>query len=343
MNIGILTGGGDAPGLNAVIRAVVRKAELEGNYKVIGFRDGWQGVLERDFEELTIERMRGTLPRGGTTLGTSRVTPYNTEDGINIAKDVFAELNIQRLIVVGGEGSLACAHRVQADGIIQVIGVPKTIDNDISATDMTFGFSTAVENAVEAIDKLHTTSESHGAVHVVEVMGRTAGHIAAYAGIAGGASYTLMPESKFDISKVIVSIEANREAGSGATIIVVSEGAEPIEGTLPALEYAVDEFGHRNQTGMAQLVADEIAEQTGLATRVTVLGHIQRGGSPNAFDRVLATRYGLATYDAVVDGRSDIMVALSGTEMVFVELEDVVQGRKLISRAMYKDVKSLEF
>ena len=245
MNIGILTGGGDCPGLNAVIRAVVRKAEKHYGTTVFGFHDGWKGILDERYEELTIERMRGTLPRGGTILGTTRDHPYMYEGGTETVMRVCSELGIDSVIVVGGEGTLSCALRLQNDGILNVIGVPKTIDNDISATEMTFGFSTAVDIATEAIDRLHTTAESHDRIMIAEVMGRHVGHIAAWAGMAGGATMVLIPEEKFNIDSVAESLIRRHNAGRWASVVVVAEGALPEEGTMDLTEPSVDQYGHQ--------------------------------------------------------------------------------------------------
>ena len=245
MNVGILTGGGDCPGLNAVIRAVVRKAERHYGTTVFGFHDGWRGILDQRYEELTVERMRGTLPRGGTILGTTRDHPYMLEGGTDIVKDVCRKLDIDSVIVVGGEGTLSCALELQNDDVVNVIGVPKTIDNDIGGTEMTFGFSTAVDIATEAIDRLHTTAESHDRIMIAEVMGRHVGHIAAWAGMAGGATLVLIPEEKFNIDSVAESLIRRHNAGRYASIVVVAEGALPEEGTMELREPGLDQYGHK--------------------------------------------------------------------------------------------------
>jgi 6-phosphofructokinase 1 len=315
MRIGILTGGGDCPGLNAVIRAVVRRAERGFGDEVIGFRDGWLGVVEDDTTPLDVEACRGLLPRGGTVLGSSRLQPFGLEDGVERARSTIERHGLGGLVVVGGEGTLSCAHRLHAEGF-PVVGVPKTIDNDIGGTEMTFGFETAVEIATEAIDRLHTTAESHDRVMVVEVMGRHVGHIAAWSGMAGGATLTLVPEEPFDIEEVCEGVRRRHDRGRYASVVVVAEGARPKPDTIPMPEEEVDRFGHVRLGGIGNLVAAEIESRTGFETRVTVLGHVQRGGTPTAFDRVLASRFGVAAVDAVHDGGGGMMTALGGGDIV---------------------------
>ena len=340
MNVGILTGGGDCPGLNAVIRAVVRKAERHYGTTVFGFHDGWRGILDQRFEELTVERMRGTLPRGGTILGTTRDHPYMFEGGTDIVKDVCSKLDIDSVIVVGGEGTLSCALELQNDGVVNVIGVPKTIDNDIGATEMTFGFSTAVDIATEAIDRLHTTAESHDRIMIAEVMGRHVGHIAAWAGMAGGATIVLIPEEKFNIDRVAESLTRRHNAGRYASIVVVAEGALPEEGTMELREPVVDQYGHQRLGGISNVIAEEIEHRTGFETRVTVLGHVQRGGSPNPFDRVLGTRLGVAAIDAAQDKDYGKMVALQNGSIVTVPLEEAVGSLKVVSPEFWDAAKN---
>ena len=340
MNIGILTGGGDCPGLNAVIRAVVRKAEKHYGTTVFGFHDGWKGILEERYEELTIERMRGTLPRGGTNLGTTRDHPYMIDNGTEIVKDVCARLNIDAVIVIGGEGTLSCALEIQEDNVLNVVGVPKTIDNDIGATEMTFGFSTAVDIATEAIDRLHTTAESHDRVMVVEVMGRHVGHIATWSGMAGGATIVLIPEEKFDINLVAESLVRRHEAGRYASIVVVAEGTLPEDGTMEIREPSIDQYGHQRLGGISNVIAEEIENLTGFETRVTVLGHVQRGGSPNPFDRVLGTRFGIAAIDAVHNREYGNMVALQNGTIVSVPLQEAVGSLKKVSPEMWSTAKN---
>ena len=325
MRIGILTGGGDCPGLNAVIRAVVRKAIDDYEDIVIGFRDGWRGPLEGSFSELTIESTRGILPRGGTILGSSRTNPYRREDGVEQIKQTLTDTGVDGLIAIGGEDTLGVANRLFEDGV-KVIGVPKTIDNDLGATDVTFGFDTALQVATEAIDRLHTTAESHNRVLVVEVMGRTAGWIALHAGIAGGADVILIPEIPFDIDDVCRLLRRRHARGRYFSIVVAAEGATPREGTMELSSMAlVDEFGHPRLGGIGYALEREIEKQTGYETRATVLGHVQRGGTPTAFDRVLATRLGLAAITAAHSGEWGMMTALRSTHIELVALADAVR------------------
>ncbi len=336
MRVGVLTGGGDCPGLNAVLRAIVFKAERVYQDEIIGFHDGWRGVLRREYEMLSIERMRGTISRGGTILGTSRVTPYMRERGIERTIEARDELGIEAMIVIGGEGTLSCGLQLWRDGVLDVIGVPKTIDNDIGETELTFGFETAVGIATEAIERLHTTAESHDRVMVIEVMGRHVGHIAVWSGIAGGATVTLIPEEPFDIEAVSASIKRRHEAGRFASVVVVAEGAMPIPGTLEVPEPEIDEYGHRRLGGIGNVVAAEIERLTGYETRVTVLGHVQRGGSPSPFDRVLCTRYGIGAIDAAHDRAFGSMVAIQHGDIVRVPLADAVDQLKTVDPALYE-------
>lgn len=340
MKVGVITGGGDCPGLNAVIRAIVRKAEKVFGDEVFGFYDGWRGVMEQEYEMLDIERLRGTLPRGGTIIGTSRLTPYMVEGGLDKVRACRDELGIDALIVIGGEGTLSCGLEVWRDGAMNVVGVPKTIDNDIGATEMTFGFDTAVDIATDAIDRLHTTAESHDRVMVVEVMGRHVGHIALWAGIAGGATMTLIPEEPFDIEAVAAAIKRRHERGRFASVVVVAEGARPKEGTLEVAEPEVDQYGHQRLGGIANVVAAEIEKRTGYDTRVTVLGHVQRGGTPSAFDRVLCTWYGVAAIDAVHDEAYGSMVALQNADVVRVPLAEAVSELKTVNPNLHAAAKN---
>jgi phosphofructokinase-like protein len=335
MRIGVLTGGGDAPGLNAVIRAIVRKGIDEYGHAIVGFKDGWHGPLESDFEVLTIESTRGILPRGGTILGTSRTNPFSTEDGAKRVLENLRTLRIDALIPIGGEDTLGAAAKLSAEGL-NVVGVPKTIDNDLSGTDYTFGFDTAVQIASDAIDRLHTTAESHHRVMVVEVMGRHAGHIATYAGIAGGADVILVPEHPFDIEDVTKHVRKRHTRGRYFSIVVVAEGAEPKEGTLVVQEGEVDAFGHARLGGIGNALAVELEKRTGFETRVTTLGHVQRGGTPTAFDRVLATRFGIAAIDAVHHGIYGVMVALHGQEIVTVPLAEATAELKTVDPKIYE-------
>jgi ATP-dependent phosphofructokinase / diphosphate-dependent phosphofructokinase len=324
VRIGLLTGGGDCPGLNAVIRAVVRKAIDVYDDQLIGFRDGWRGPLEGSFSELTIESTRGILPRGGTILGSSRTNPYKREDGAQRVRETLEIQGLDGLIAIGGEDTLGVANRLGGEGI-SVIGVPKTIDNDLGATDVTFGFDTALQIATEAIDRLHTTAESHNRILVVEVMGRTAGWIALHSGVAGGADVILIPEIPFDIDEVCRLIRRRHERGRYFSIVVAAEGAMPKEGTMDLSAWeSFDEFGHPRLGGIGYALEREIEQRTGYETRATVLGHVQRGGTPTAFDRVLATRLGLAAIDAAHDDAWGMMTSLRSTRIELVSLADAV-------------------
>ncbi len=338
----MLTGGGDCPGLNAVIRAIVRKGERQYSDDLVGFCDGWKGVLERRTVHLDVERCRGLLPRGGTILGTSRTNPYKLDDGPRRVLDNLREERIDALIAIGGDDTLGVANKLAAEGVV-VVGVPKTIDNDLSGTEVTFGFDTAVQIASDAIDRLHTTAESHDRVMVVEVMGRHAGWIATHAGIAGGAAEILIPEENFDIDDISERLKRRHERGRFASIVVVSEGATPKEGTMVLQSGEEDQFGHVRLGGVANRVAEEIEERTGFETRVTILGHIQRGGTPTAFDRVLATRFGIAAIDAVHDGAFGHMVALQAAKIVRVPLDEAVTNLKTVDPDLYHGVAEAFF
>ena len=335
MRIGILTGGGDCPGLNAAIRAAVRAVEVDRGGEAIGFHDGWRGVLEDRWEPLSAARCRGILTRGGTILGTSRDQPYRRPDGVDLVTDAIARHSLDAVVAIGGDGSMGVVNDLHRDGI-PVVGVPKTIDNDIAGTEMTFGFQTAVQICTDAIDRLHTTAESHDRVLVVEVMGRNVGHIAVWAGLAGGATMTLVPEEPFDLQDVAERIIARHQRGKWSTIIVVAEGALPKEGTLEVREPPVDTFGHQVLGGMGQLVAAEIQDRTGIESRTTVLGYVQRGGSPVAFDRVLGSRFGIAAVDAVADGALGQMVALQADHIVRIPVADAVAHLKTVRPVMLR-------
>jgi ATP-dependent phosphofructokinase / diphosphate-dependent phosphofructokinase len=341
MRVAMLTGGGDCPGLNAVMRAITRKGEVFYGDELFGFRDGWRGPLDGNGAPVSVASFRGTLPRGGTILGSSRTNPYKIEGGPERVKANLAKLGIDALIVIGGEDTLGVATKLAGEGVC-VVGVPKTIDNDLSATELTFGFDTAVQVCVDAIDRLHTTAESHDRVMVVEVMGRHAGHIATHAAIAGGAAMVLIPERPFDIDEVCEKIIHRHEGGRFATIVVVAEGAVPKAGDLTTTTAEVDAFGHVRLGGIGERLAGAIEERTGFETRAIVLGHIQRGGTPTAFDRVLATRFGIAAIDAVHDGASGVMVALRCGDIVRVPLADATAELKLVDPAVY-DVASVFF
>lgn len=324
MRVGVLTGGGDCPGLNAVIRAVVRKELRDFGGEVFGFYDGWRGVVDNEGEMLDVARLRGTLSRGGTILGTSRETPYMTEDGTARVSATMSDRQLDALIVIGGEGTLSCARRIQDEKVAKIVAIPKTIDNDIAGTERTFGFDTAVAIATDAIDRLHTTAESHDRIMVVEVMGRHVGHIATWAGLAGGATITLIPEDPFDIEAVCRALSRRHKAGKFASIVVVAEGALPKPGTLAMREPDVDLYGHQRLGGIGNVVATEIEARTGFETRVTVLGHVQRGGTPTAFDRVLCSRFGVAAVEAVHDGAFGSMVALNSNHITRVPIADAI-------------------
>ncbi len=337
MRIGVLTGGGDCPGLNAVIRAVVRKGSEVHGHEFVGFRDGWRGPLEGLTLPLAVEQTRGILPRGGTILGSSRTNPLKVDGGVDRIAQNLAHLGVDALVAIGGEDTLGVATALAASGLT-VVGVPKTIDNDLGATDYTFGFDTAVQIAVEAIDRLHTTAESHHRALIVEVMGRHAGWIALHSGLAGGANVILIPERPFDIDRVCEYVEA-RFAREFAPIIVVAEGAQPKEGTMALAAGDLDAFGHVRLGGIGQVLEREIEARTGYESRQTVLGHVQRGGTPTAYDRVLATRFGLAAADAVHEGNSGVMVALRGTDIVRVPLEEATRELKTVPLERYEEAE----
>ncbi|MDJ0461346.1 6-phosphofructokinase [Streptomyces sp. H27-C3] len=337
MRVGVLTGGGDCPGLNAVIRAVVRKGVQEYDYDFIGFRDGWRGPLEGDTVRLGIPEVRGILPRGGTILGSSRTNPLRARDGIRRVKENLAEHEVDSLIVIGGEDTLGVAARLSDEHGVPCVGVPKTIDNDLSATDYTFGFDTVVGIATEAIDRLHTTAESHMRVLVVEVMGRHAGWIALHSGLAGGANVILIPEQRFDVDQVCGWI-TSRFRASYAPIVVVAEGAMPKDGELVLKDGTMDSFGHVRLSGVGEWLAKEIEKRTGKEARTTVLGHVQRGGTPSAFDRWLATRFGLHAIDAVRDGDFGKMVALQGTDIARVPIGEATARLKTVDPKLYAEV-----
>ena len=337
MRIGVLTGGGDCPGLNAVIRGIVRKGSQSG-HEFVGFRYGWAGVLKNEAIELSNATTRGILHRGGTILGSSRTNPYKVDGGVDAVRESMRRRNLDALIPIGGEDTLGVARRLADEGI-PVVGVPKTIDNDLAATDFTFGFQTAVQIATDAIDRLHTTAESHDRVMVVEVMGRHAGWIAVHSGIAGGADVVLVPEVPFDIAEVCARIEHRHRHGANFSIVVVAEGALPKEGTLTVQSGEEDAFGHVRLGGISNVVKEEIERRTGFETRVTILGHVLRGGTPTAYDRVLATRFGIAAIDAVHDNDFGKMVALRCGSIVRVPLADATGELKLVDPELYDVAK----
>src|SRR6266704_976963 len=339
MRVGVLTGGGDCPGLNAVIRAVVRKGVGIYGYEMVGFRDGWKGPLENLTRPLGIPEVRGILPRGGTILGSSRTNPFKVDGGVDRIRENLHSLGVDALIAIGGEDTLGVATRLHEHGVA-VVGVPKTIDNDLSATDYTFGFDTAVNIAMEAIDRLHTTAESHHRALIVEVMGRHAGWIALHAGLAGGANVILIPERPFDIERVCAYVQ-HRFQTRFSPIVVVAEGAHPMSEDLATSSETLDSFGHLRLGGVGQMLAGEIEKRTGKEARCTVLGHIQRGGTPTAFDRVLATRFGLQAIDAVSDGDFGKMVALRATDIVRVPLAEATRELKTVPPERYDESEVL--
>jgi phosphofructokinase-like protein len=343
MRVGVLTGGGDCPGLNAVIRAVVRKGVQEYGFEFVGFRDGWRGPLEGDTVPLDVQAVRGILPRGGTILGSSRTNPLRPDaagpgvSGVERIKDNLAGLGVDALIAIGGEDTLGVAGKLYEEGV-SVVGVPKTIDNDLSGTDYTFGFDTAVNIAMEAIDRLHTTAESHHRALIVEVMGRSVGWIALHAGMAGGANVILIPEKPFSVEKVCSYVQ-HRFQTRYAPIVVVAEGAHPEEAEGEIGSEQLDAFGHIRLGGVGQMLAAEIEKRTGKEARCTVLGHIQRGGTPSAFDRVLATRFGVHAITAVRDGVFGQMMALRGTDIVRVPLSEATAEAKQVPPERYAEAE----
>ena len=335
MRIGVLTGGGDCPGLNAVIRAVVRTCDARYDSTVVGFLDGWRGLLEnRRVQLYNDDRNERLLAKGGTMLGTARTNPEKLRAGLADIKQTLEDNGIDVLIPIGGEGTLTAAHWLNEEGV-PVVGVPKTIDNDIDCTDVTFGHDTALQIATEAIDRLHSTAESHQRVMLVEVMGRHAGWIALNSGLASGAHMTLIPEQPYDVEEVCRMVKKRFQKGQSHFICVVAEGAKPIEGSMQLRSGGMDEFGHERFTGVAQQLAFEVEKRIRKEVRVTVLGHVQRGGTPTAFDRVLATRFGVAAIDAVHDGAWGTMVALQAGSVVRVPLADAVGELKLVDPELY--------
>jgi len=344
MKIGMLTGGGDCPGLNAVIRAVVRKGIFTYEDELVGFMEGWRGVLEDISIPLDLDSVGGILPRGGTILRTSRTNPSKRPDGIDHCLATLEKNRIEALIAIGGDDTLSVAQKLHERGT-KVVGVPKTIDNDLGGTDYTFGFDTACNIVCEALDRVHTTAEAHNRVMIVEVMGRDAGWIALYSGIAGGADVILIPERPFDIDKVADSIRQRHERGRYFSIVVVAEGAkfssEPGQGAPVLSDMGKDEFGHVKLGGVANILAREIEKRTGFETRAVVLGHIQRGGSPSAFDRVLATRYGLGAIDMVHRGEFGCMAALRANKIVSIPLIEAISRNRIVDDEMIQIVDGL--
>lgn len=331
--IGILTGGGDCPGLNAVIRAIVRAAYIR-SWQVIGFRNGWKGILDDDFFILDQQSVSGILHKGGTILGTSRTNPYKKEGGVQQVKSIFNKHNLKALIAIGGEDTLGVAAKLHKDGV-RVVGVPKTIDNDLNATDYTFGYDTALNIAMECIDRLHSTAESHNRVMVAEIMGRHAGWITLEAGLAGGADVILIPEVETSIDKVCELIQRRHKRGRTFSIVAVAEGAK-ISGLDVTLDEKLDQFGHVRLGGVGQRIGEMIEKKTGYETRVTVLGHIQRGGSPTAFDRVLGTRFGVKAVELIEQEKFGRMASLQGRQIEDVPLEEGVGQLKTVPDDYYK-------
>jgi ATP-dependent phosphofructokinase / diphosphate-dependent phosphofructokinase len=336
--IGILTGGGDCPGLNAVIRAVVRRSDTYDT-AVLGFRNGWQGVLDASAQRLDRQSIAGILHQGGTILGTSRTDPIAQPDGVRRIRETLDIHDLDGLVVIGGEGTLSASRVLSEEHGIPIIGVPKTIDNDLGGTDHTIGFATAVETASDAVDRLHSTAESHNRVMVLELMGRHAGWIATYAGIAGGADAILIPERPFDIDAVCRHLRRRHGLGRNFSIVVVAEGAVPAEGTLALPEYDTDEFGRPRLGGIANLLGPEIEARTGFSTRVTVLGHVQRGGSPNAADRVLGSSLGVAAADRAQEGRWGLMVGQQGNLVTSCPLAEATRELKRVPVEVFEVAK----
>jgi|SRR5579864_2010953 len=341
MKIGILTGGGDCPGLNAVIRAIVRKGIFHYNDEFVGFMEGWRGVLEDNAQPLTLNGVAGILPRGGTILRTSRTNPGKKENGIERCLETLKNRGIDALIAIGGDDTQSVSLQLFERGA-RVVGVPKTIDNDVGGTDVCFGFDTAVSIATEAVDRVHTTAEAHNRVIIVEVMGRNSGWIAIYSGIAGGADVVLIPERPFDIDEVAESLKRRHDRGRYFSIVVVAEGAKPATGSGVVTESdKLDEFGHERLGGIGNVLAREIERRTGFETRAVVLGHTQRGGSPTAFDRMLATRYGIGAIDMVHKKSFGCMVALKGNEIHSVPITDAIAHTRYVSQELIDVALSL--
>ena len=334
MKVGVLTGGGDAPGINAVIRAVIKKGIQNYGFEIFGIKDGWNGLLNGQCEKLDLKSASGLLPRGGSILGTSRTNPFKREKGPETVIKNARKAGIDAVIAIGGDDTLGVAHKLAEHGL-QCVGVPKTIDNDLSGTDYTFGFMTAVGIATEALDRLHTTAETHHRVIILEVMGRYTGWIALEAGLAGGADVILIPERPFDIDEICECIRQRQKRGRNFSLIIVAEGAKPRGGVEIVYSESLDEFGHIRLGGIGYYLGKEIEKILGIETRVVVLGHLQRGGTPTAFDRILATRFGVAAIDLVHEKKFDRMVAIKGNKIVSVPLREVVGKRKTVDMELY--------
>ncbi|MDO8525336.1 MAG: 6-phosphofructokinase [Candidatus Omnitrophota bacterium] len=338
--VGVLTGGGDCPGLNAVIRGIVRKA-IQSDIKIIGIKNGWKGMVETDYMDLDLTAIAGILPKGGTILGTSRTNPYNNPGDVRKVIDTYKKLQLDALIAIGGEDTLGVANKLNKENKgLHLVGVPKTIDNDLNGTDYTFGFDTAVNVAMEAIDRLHTTAESHHRIMVVEVMGRHAGWIAIHSGLAAGADVILIPEVKIDLDEVCALLQKRHSRGKQFSIVVVAEGAEFKAGQVVTKEAQLDSFGHVRLGGIGEILACEIEKRVKFETRVTVLGHIQRGGSPTAFDRVLGTRFGVKAMELVLENKFGHMTSLSGVEIKDVSIADAVGTLKTVGPEFYEMAKT---
>lgn len=343
MRIGILTGGGDCPGLNATIRSIVRTAKTRHNAVVIGFLDAWDGVMERRFVDLELDAVRGILPMGGTILGTRRGSPLDHENGPQIVAETMSDLGIDGLIVIGGDGSLTVASLLYEQIGLPVVGVPKTIDNDVMHTDVTIGFNTAVQVATDSIDRLYTTAESHNRAAVVEVMGRDAGWIAFHAGVAGGATSILIPERRFHIDEVAEHVASRHRRGRYASIVVVAEGAKPVDNCMEMPTYARDAYGRERLGGIGSAIAHALEDRTQIETRLTTLGQVQRGGTPNATDRILATRFGLAAVESVASGFFGTMVGLQHGTMVNVPLSEVAGAPRCVNLDRYGEISDVFF
>ncbi|MEV6669228.1 6-phosphofructokinase [Streptomyces sp. NPDC051162] len=338
MRIGVLTSGGDCPGLNAVIRSVVHRAVVDHGDEVIGFHDGWRGLLEADYRKLDLDAVAGILATGGTVLGSSRVQPAQLRDGVERAKGHVADLGLDAVIPIGGEGTLKAA-RLLSDAGLPIVGVPKTIDNDIASTDVTFGFDTAVGVATEALDRLKTTAESHQRVLIVEVMGRHTGWIALHSGMAAGAHAIVVPERPFDIDELTEVVGRRFEDGKRFAIVVVAEGAKPREGSMAFEIGATDVYGHERFAGVARQLAGELERRLGKEARPVILGHVQRGGTPTAYDRVLATRFGWHAVEAAHQRAFGMMTALRGTDITLVPLAEAVESLKTVPQERYSEVE----
>ncbi|MEV0412501.1 6-phosphofructokinase [Streptomyces sp. NPDC050448] len=340
MRIGVLTSGGDCPGLNAVIRSVVHRSVVDHGDEVIGFHDGWRGLLECDYRKLDLDAVSGILARGGTILGSSRVQPAHLRDGVERARGHVADLGLDAIIPIGGEGTLKAANLLAQAGL-PIVGVPKTIDNDIASTDVTFGFDTAVGVATEALDRLKTTAESHQRVMVVEVMGRHTGWIALHSGMAAGAHAIVVPERPFDIAELTAIVGERFSAGKRFAIVVVAEGAKPRAGSMDFQEGGTDQYGHERFAGIGNLLAVELERRLGKEARPVILGHVQRGGTPTAYDRVLATRFGWHAVEAAHRGEFGMLTALRGTEIEMVPLADAVQTLKTVPAERYDEAQTV--